>query len=388
MGCSSRLGHAGSSLVCGTRCGECRSASSRAVRPQAKLVEFVTGIMSGSEHRQHLNDRAHSLARDSWMARACPSPRTGEGLWQAGFHAPGDTVSAACLNELVHAAEAHKWASEAVLPRATMCRLSGAPRGASPSPAGRATRWRPAAWPPLPASAINDDQARSWPLPPVFEKGAGRQERPSLGASSGGALSAIRQTGRRGQRAGRRPTRPSDAMGTAPGGLAWWPGEPAHRQRKWALSVLRHWRARGPRRRHRSGCFGHLGFRRHRDRSAFRCPDPRWPQLWPAAVRRLWQPWLAHLLGHRRQGQPGRECKLCNWVSSPLPSWAFCAASHLPPCSAGSRLSRFWLSSSASRCVRLSKTRRSSPCWASLTTPTGPGRCTQATWPRCRAIWR
>ena len=39
------------------------------------------------------------------MARVCLSPRTGERLWLAGFHHPGDTVSAACLQELLRAAE-------------------------------------------------------------------------------------------------------------------------------------------------------------------------------------------------------------------------------------------------------------------------------------------
>ena len=170
----------------------------RAFAPQAKLLEFLAGIMSGIEHLQDLNAGPHPLARDhcvarawglerfahyssvsrtlalgddqtvtaaeaaitafsrpfiettvhellrrgqplvydfdltgqavsststtypeaafGWMndqvrlgyqlARVCLSPRTGERLWLAGFHHPGDTVSAACLQELLRAAEA------------------------------------------------------------------------------------------------------------------------------------------------------------------------------------------------------------------------------------------------------------------------------------------
>ena len=40
------------------------------------------------------------------LARVCLSPRQGERFWLAGFHHPGDTVSAACLKDLVRAAEA------------------------------------------------------------------------------------------------------------------------------------------------------------------------------------------------------------------------------------------------------------------------------------------
>lgn len=40
------------------------------------------------------------------LARVCLSPPQGERLWLAGFHHPGDTVSGACLKELVQAAEA------------------------------------------------------------------------------------------------------------------------------------------------------------------------------------------------------------------------------------------------------------------------------------------
>jgi hypothetical protein len=40
------------------------------------------------------------------LARVCLSPEAGERVWLAGFHHPGDTVSAACLQELVAAAEA------------------------------------------------------------------------------------------------------------------------------------------------------------------------------------------------------------------------------------------------------------------------------------------
>jgi hypothetical protein len=40
------------------------------------------------------------------LARVCLSPHQGERIWLAGFHHPGDTVSGACLKELVQAAEA------------------------------------------------------------------------------------------------------------------------------------------------------------------------------------------------------------------------------------------------------------------------------------------
>jgi len=40
------------------------------------------------------------------LARVCLSEAKGARLWLAGFHHPGDTVSAACLKELVEAAEA------------------------------------------------------------------------------------------------------------------------------------------------------------------------------------------------------------------------------------------------------------------------------------------
>jgi uncharacterized coiled-coil protein SlyX len=40
------------------------------------------------------------------LARVCLSPRDRERVWLAGFHHPGDTVSSACLQELVQAAEA------------------------------------------------------------------------------------------------------------------------------------------------------------------------------------------------------------------------------------------------------------------------------------------
>ena len=40
------------------------------------------------------------------LARVCLSPREGERIWLAGFHQPGDTVSATCLKALVQAAEA------------------------------------------------------------------------------------------------------------------------------------------------------------------------------------------------------------------------------------------------------------------------------------------
>jgi hypothetical protein len=40
------------------------------------------------------------------LARVCLSPQGSERVWLAGFHHPGDMVSATCLKELVHAAEA------------------------------------------------------------------------------------------------------------------------------------------------------------------------------------------------------------------------------------------------------------------------------------------
>jgi len=172
----------------------------RVFAPQAKVIEFLAGIMSGIEHLQDLNAGPHPLGRDrcvaqAWglerfahyssvsrtlsvgddqtvaaveaaitafsrpfiettvhellrrgqplvydfdltgqgvsststtypdaafgslrvndqvrlgyqLARVCLSPRMGERLWLAGFHHPGDTVSAACLQELLRAAEA------------------------------------------------------------------------------------------------------------------------------------------------------------------------------------------------------------------------------------------------------------------------------------------
>ena len=39
------------------------------------------------------------------LARVCLSPVQGDRIWLAGFHHPGDTVSAACLKELIQAAE-------------------------------------------------------------------------------------------------------------------------------------------------------------------------------------------------------------------------------------------------------------------------------------------
>jgi len=166
--------------------------------PQAKLIEFLAGIMSGIEHLQDLNHGPRPLAPDAvgarawgvdgfahyttvgrtlaacddqtvagveaavtafsrpfiettvqdllrrgqrlvydfdltgqavsststtypdaafgWMndqvrlgyqlARVSLSPPAGARIWLAGFHHPGDTVSSACLQELVHAAEA------------------------------------------------------------------------------------------------------------------------------------------------------------------------------------------------------------------------------------------------------------------------------------------
>jgi hypothetical protein len=170
----------------------------RGLAPQAKLIEFLAGIMSGIEHLQDLNQQSRPLTCDpvvarawglerfahysavsrslhvcdtqtvaaveaaittfsqpfidqavhelvrrglaliydfdltgqavsatsttypeatfGWMndqvrlgyqlARVCLSPRAGERIWLAGFHHPGDMVSAACLKELVLAVEA------------------------------------------------------------------------------------------------------------------------------------------------------------------------------------------------------------------------------------------------------------------------------------------
>src|SRR3990172_8926019 len=39
------------------------------------------------------------------LARVCLSPRDQERVWLAGFHHPGDTVSAACVQDLIRAAE-------------------------------------------------------------------------------------------------------------------------------------------------------------------------------------------------------------------------------------------------------------------------------------------
>ena len=170
----------------------------RTLAPQAKLIEFLAGIMSGIEHLQDLSQRPHPLTSDrvvarawglerfahysavsrtlhacdtqtvaaveaaitsfsrpfidravhellrrglpitydfdltgqavsststtypqaafGWMndqvrlgyqlARVCLTPQASERIWLAGFHHPGDTISAVCLQELVHAAEA------------------------------------------------------------------------------------------------------------------------------------------------------------------------------------------------------------------------------------------------------------------------------------------
>ena len=169
----------------------------RIFAPQAKLVEFLAGIMGGIKHLEDLNDGPRPLAKDQvvaqawgqvgfahyssvsrtldactektvaaveqainefshpfiattvqdllrrgediiydfdltgqavsststtylgvafgWMnngvklgyqlARVCLSPRDRERVWLAGFHHPGDTVSSACLQELVRVAE-------------------------------------------------------------------------------------------------------------------------------------------------------------------------------------------------------------------------------------------------------------------------------------------
>ncbi len=170
----------------------------RGLAPQAKLIEFLSGIMSGIEFLSDLNDGSHPLAKDEtvarawgqphfahyssvsrtlaacdeqtvqalqhvietfsqpfireavqellcagstlvfdldlmgqpvsststtypqatfgWMddqirlgyqlARICFTAKSGMRIWLQGFHHPGDTVSASCLQELVRAAEA------------------------------------------------------------------------------------------------------------------------------------------------------------------------------------------------------------------------------------------------------------------------------------------
>ncbi len=170
----------------------------RGLTPQAKLIEFLAGIMSGIEYLSDLNDGPHPLAKDAtvacawnlarwahyssvsrtlaacdeqtvqavqqaieifsqpflreavqellragrvllydldllgqpvsatsttypqvafgWMddqirlgyqlARICLTDKHGQRLWLQGFHHPGDTVSVACVQELVRAAEA------------------------------------------------------------------------------------------------------------------------------------------------------------------------------------------------------------------------------------------------------------------------------------------
>ena len=40
------------------------------------------------------------------LARVCVTGSDGKRIWLAGFHHPGDTVSVACLKELITAAEA------------------------------------------------------------------------------------------------------------------------------------------------------------------------------------------------------------------------------------------------------------------------------------------
>lgn len=174
-----------------------RPQRTRRFAPQAKLVEFLAGILSGIEHLEDLNDGPRPLAKDQvvahawgqagfahyssvsrtlevcteetvaaveqainefghpfiaatvqdmlrrgediiydfdltgqavsststtypgvafgWMndgvklgyqlARVCLSPRDDARIWLAGFHHSGDTVSSACLHELVRAAE-------------------------------------------------------------------------------------------------------------------------------------------------------------------------------------------------------------------------------------------------------------------------------------------
>jgi hypothetical protein len=46
----------------------------RDLTPQAKLIEFLSGIMSGIEFLSDLNDGPHPLAKDETVARAWGQP--------------------------------------------------------------------------------------------------------------------------------------------------------------------------------------------------------------------------------------------------------------------------------------------------------------------------
>ena len=47
----------------------------RTFAPQTKLVEFLTGIMSGSEHLEDLNDGPRPLAKDQVVAQGLGADR-------------------------------------------------------------------------------------------------------------------------------------------------------------------------------------------------------------------------------------------------------------------------------------------------------------------------
>jgi hypothetical protein len=46
-----------------------------------------------------------SVKLENQLARVCLMDVRGERVWLAGFHHPGDTVSAGCLQELAEAAQ-------------------------------------------------------------------------------------------------------------------------------------------------------------------------------------------------------------------------------------------------------------------------------------------
>jgi hypothetical protein len=63
------------------------------------------------------------------LARVCLSGNQGERLWLAGFHHPGDTVSSACLKELIAAAEAQTHVRPRRRPELVQQRLEGQQAG-------------------------------------------------------------------------------------------------------------------------------------------------------------------------------------------------------------------------------------------------------------------
>ena len=80
-------------------------------RGAAIVFDFDLTGQAVSSTSTHYPEAAFGWMNDSvklgyQLARVCLSGVKGERLWLAGFHHPGDTVSAACLKELVEAAEA------------------------------------------------------------------------------------------------------------------------------------------------------------------------------------------------------------------------------------------------------------------------------------------